>query len=104
MKKGTSVVLLSIISVLMAIVMVFAFIRFPVGTERYNSFLGAIELDYGMSDSAVYTLELDKTSDIPTDKYLHVNECGYTEAFKNDILCQRPSRNDFEIFYFVRLC
>ena len=41
------------------------------------------------------------TSDIPTDKYLHVNECGYTEAFKNDILCQRPSRNDFEIFYFA---
>lgn len=68
MKKGTSIVLLSILSVLMAFVLVITFARFPVGTNKsFNSVLGAIELDYGMSDSAVYTLELDKTSDIPED-------------------------------------
>lgn len=44
------------------------------------------------------------SSDIPTDEYLHVNECGYTEAFKTDIPCIRPPRNDFEMFYIASGC
>lgn len=68
MKKGTSIVLLSVISVIMAFLMVMTFARFPVGaTTNYNSVLGAIELDHGVSSSAVYTLTLDKTSDVPED-------------------------------------
>lgn len=67
MKKGTSIVLLSIISFIMAFLMVMTFVRFPIGVKQYNSVLGAIELDHGISPSASYTLTLDKTSDIPED-------------------------------------
>lgn len=69
MKKGTSIVLLTIISVLMAFMLVMTFVRFPVGTiKNYNSVLGAIELDHGMEKSVVYTLTLDADSDIPSDE------------------------------------
>ena len=85
MKKGTSIVLLSIISFIMAFLMVMTFVRFPVGVKQYNSVLGAIELDHGISSSAVYTLSLDKTSDIPEDMDevlstldYRLNELGYT--------------------------
>ena len=54
MKKGTSIVLLSIISAIMAFMLVMTFVRFPVGAvKNYNSVLGAIELDHGMEKSAV---------------------------------------------------
>ncbi len=60
--------LLSILSVIMAFVLVMTFVRFPVGTNKnYNSLLGAIELDHGMSESAVYTLELDPLTVAPSD-------------------------------------
>ncbi len=39
------------------------------------------------------------SSDVPTDEYMYVNECGYTEARKNSVDCMRPARTDFEIFY-----
>ncbi|MBQ3597143.1 MAG: hypothetical protein II988_04935 [Clostridia bacterium] len=68
MKKGTSIVLLSIISILMAFMLVMTFARFPIGTNKnYNSVLGAIELDHGMSDSVVYTYKMDPNSEIPED-------------------------------------
>lgn len=68
MKKGWSIVLLSIVSLIMAFLMVMTFARFPVGAANSTkSFLGAIELDHGMSESAVYTLTLDKTSKVPDD-------------------------------------
>ena len=68
MKKGWSIVLLSIVSLIMAFLMVMTFARFPVGAANSTkSFLGAIELDHGMSESAVYTLTLDKTSKVPED-------------------------------------
>lgn len=68
MKKGTSIVLLSILSVIMAFVLVMTFVRFPVGTNKnYNSLLGAIELDHGISESTVYTLELDPLTVAPSD-------------------------------------
>ena len=60
--------LLSIISAIMAFMLVMTFVRFPVGAvKNYNSVLGAIELDHGMEKSAVYTLTLNAESDIPDD-------------------------------------
>lgn len=68
MKKGWSIALLSFLSLLLAFVMVMTFARFPVGNNKnYNSFLGAIELDHGVSSDAVFTYELTKDSDVPED-------------------------------------
>lgn len=68
MKKGTSIVLLSIISFIMTALLVLSFISFPVNSKDYfNSSLGAIELDHGMSGSGVYTLSLGKKTDVPTE-------------------------------------
>lgn len=58
MKKKTSIALLSIISVLMAFMIVMTFIRFPVGMKNYNSVLGAIETDYDISGGHAFTLTL----------------------------------------------
>lgn len=41
------------------------------------------------------------SSDVPCSEYMHVNECGYTEAIKNSVDCKRPARTDFEIFYAI---
>ena len=41
------------------------------------------------------------SSDVPSEEYMHVNECGYTEAIKNSVDCQRQARTDFEIFYAI---
>ena len=67
MKKGTSIVLLSIISLIMAFLLVMTFVRFPVNVKNYNSVLGAIELDHGMSESGIYTLTLNQKTDAPTE-------------------------------------
>ncbi len=88
MKKGTSITLLSILSVLLAFLMVITFARFPVGAKKqFNGVLGAIELDYGMESSSVYTLELDKESDDPEDitevldtLSFRLNELGYKNS------------------------
>ena len=58
MNKGKSITLLSIISVLMACVLVFTFMRFEVGVKNYNSLLGAVELDYDLEGGVAYTLTL----------------------------------------------
>ena len=60
MSKGKSITLLSIISVLVAFVLVMTFIRFPIGINNYNSVLGAIELDYDIEGGTAYTLKLAK--------------------------------------------
>ncbi len=60
MKKKTSIVLLSIISVLMAFMIVMTFIRFPIGMKNYNSVLGAIETDYDISGGTAYTFTLSE--------------------------------------------
>lgn len=68
MKKNTSIVLLSIISLIMAVLLVFSFISFPINAkDYYDSSLGAIELDHGMSESGIYTLTLAKKADVPTE-------------------------------------
>lgn len=63
MKKGKAITLLSILSVLVAFVLVMTFIRFPVGIKNYNSALGAIELDYDIEGGVAYTMSLAKDNE-----------------------------------------
>jgi preprotein translocase subunit SecD len=64
MGKGKSITLLTIISVLMAAILVMTFIKFPIGVNKnYNSALGAIELDYDMEGGVAYTLSLAKDNE-----------------------------------------
>lgn len=63
MKKSTAIVLLSIVSFLMAFVLVFSFLRFPVGIHDYNSVVGAIDLDYDIEGGVSYTLSLNREND-----------------------------------------
>lgn len=63
MKKGKAITLLSIVCVLLAALLVCTFARFTVGVKDYNSFVGAIELDYDMEGGVAYTLELDEDND-----------------------------------------
>ena len=58
MNKSKSITLLSIISVIIAFVLVMTFIRFPIGIKNYNSLLGAVELDYDLAGGTAYTLTL----------------------------------------------
>ena len=68
MKKGVSITLLSIISVILAFLLAMTFARFPIGaSKQFNGVLGAIEYDFGMEQNSVFTLKLDKDSDHPED-------------------------------------
>lgn len=59
MSKKKSITLLSIISVVVAILLVLTFVRFPIGEiKTYNSALRAIELDYDIEGGTAYTLSL----------------------------------------------
>ena len=60
MKKGKSITLLSILSVLMAFLLAITFIRFEAGIYNFNSVLGAIELDYDLVGGHAYTYTLSK--------------------------------------------
>lgn len=67
MSKGKSITLLTIVSVLMAIIMVMTFVRFPIGIKEYNSALGAIELDYDVQGGVAYTLSLASDNEEEVD-------------------------------------
>ena len=63
MSKKKSITLLSIISVLVAFVLVMTFIRFPIGVKNYNSVIGAINLDYDLAGGTAYTLTLSEDNE-----------------------------------------
>ncbi len=60
MTKKKSIFLLIIVSVLLAALAVASFARFPVGIYDYNSFLGAISLDYDVEGGTAYTLTVSE--------------------------------------------
>ena len=60
MKKGKSITLLTVITLILAFLTVMTFIRFDVGTKTYNSVLGAIDTDYDISGGTAYTLTAAK--------------------------------------------
>lgn len=63
MSKKKSITLLSIVSVLVAFVLVMTFIRFPIGVKNYNSVIGAIDLDYDLQGGTAYTLTLSEDNE-----------------------------------------
>ena len=63
MKKKGAITLLSIISVILAFLLVMSFVRFPIGLYDYNSLVGAIDTDYDISGGVSYTLTLAKDND-----------------------------------------
>lgn len=60
MKKGKSITLLTILSILMAFLLVITFAQFDLGVKRFNSVLGAIELDYDISGGYAYTYKISR--------------------------------------------
>ncbi len=63
MKKSKSIVLLSIIGVIIAGLIVLSFLRFPVGIKNFNSFIGAVDLDYDLEGGVSYTLTLNRENE-----------------------------------------
>lgn len=60
MKKGKSITLLTVLTLIIAFLTVMTFARFPMGTKNFNSVLGAIQTDYDISGGTVYTLTTTK--------------------------------------------
>ncbi len=58
MKKGKAITLLSIISVVLAFLLVVTFLRCSVGLYNYKSLIGSIALDYDLTGGVEYTLTL----------------------------------------------
>jgi len=58
MSKGKSITLLTIVSLLVAFIMVMTFLQFPIGVKDYKSAVGAIELDYDLEGGVAYTMSL----------------------------------------------
>ena len=65
MSKKKSIILLSIVSVLMAAILVMTFIRFPIGVKDYVGVPGAIDLDYDIEGGVAYTLTLSEDNEVP---------------------------------------
>lgn len=64
MKKGKSITLLSILGVIMAVLIVLTFVKFPIGDVKiFNSFVGAYEKDYDLAGGYAYTLALSDEND-----------------------------------------
>ena len=63
MSKGKSIVLLSILSVIIAVLAFFAFVPLQLGVKKYNSFLGAAERDFDLKGGYSFTLTLDKDNE-----------------------------------------
>lgn len=104
MSKRKSTILLSIISVLMALLLVFTFVKFPVGeTKHYESAIGAIELDYDMKGGYAYELEptsINNVDDI--DSVLEVIQnrlvlLGYENAVVKAIRKNETGVKDYRI-------
>ena len=105
MGKGKSITLLSILSVIVAFVLVMTFVRFPVGIKNYNSLLGAVELDYDLAGGTAYTLTLaddneeeveDINQVIDTLEY-RLGELGYGAFSVKAIKSMDEGSVDYEI-------
>ena len=68
MGKGKSITLLTIVSIIMAFILVMTFIKFPIGVNKqYNSALGAIELDYDIEGGVAYTLSIASDNEVEVE-------------------------------------
>ena len=106
MSKGKSITLLSILSVIIAFVMVMSFIKFPVGEiKNYNSLLGAIELDYDLEGGVAYTLTLSEENEEEVEDIEEVVDVldyrlgalGYSAYSVKAIKSMKPGVEDYSI-------
>ncbi len=105
MKKGKSITLLTIISVLLAALLVMTFVRFPVGIYNYNSVLGAIALDYDLDGGTAYTLtlsddneeEVKDVNEVMSTLNTRLNELGYTNYDMTAIKSTEEGVEDYSI-------
>lgn len=107
MSKGKSITLLSILSVIVALVMVLTFARFPVGTiKTYNSALRAIELDYDIEGGVAYTLTLapdnenevkDNIDDVVETIKYRLDALGYSAFSVKALMSTEEGVEDYDI-------
>lgn len=105
MKKGKSIILLSILSVIMAALLVLSFARFPIGIKNYNSFLGAIDLDYDLAGGYAYTCtlsddnenEIEDTASFIKTVSDRVSALGYGTYSVKAITPTDETANDFKV-------
>ena len=107
MSKGKSITLLTIISVLMSLLLVMTFLRFPIGVKDYNSPIGAIKLDYDIAGGVAYTLALNenneeeideqKVQDVVEEISLRLEGLGYDTYVVKPLMNTDPYVKDYEI-------
>ena len=105
MSKRKSITLLSIISAVVAFVLVMTFVRFPIGIKDYNSVIGAIDLDYDLQGGTAYTLTLSKDNEekvedinkvVDTFEY-RLSELGYTLYSVKAVKSTNVNVKDYDI-------
>ncbi len=107
MSKGKSITLLTIISVLMSLLLVMTFLRFPIGVKDYNSPIGAIKLDYDIAGGVAYTLALNENNEEEIDEQkvqgvveeisLRLEGLGYDTYVVKPLMNTDPYVKDYEI-------
>ncbi len=107
MSKGKSITLLTIISVLMSLLLVMTFLRFPIGVKDYNSPIGAIELDYDIAGGVAYTLALNENNEEEIDEQevqgvveaimARLEALGYDTYVVKTLMNTDPYVKDYEI-------
>jgi len=104
MSKRKSIIFLSIISLLMAFLLVMTFIRFPVGTNKQYSFFKGIGQGYDFGGGTAYEVELLDSSDriedidevLETLKY-RLDALGYTNSSVKAIKSNDPAVKDYRV-------
>ncbi len=107
MSKGKSITLLTIISVLMSLLLVMTFLRFPIGVKDYNSPIGAVELDYDIAGGVAYTLALNENNEeeigekevqsVVESIRLRLESLGYNTHVVKPLMNTDPYVKDYEI-------
>jgi len=108
MSKRKSITLLTIISVILAIVLTMTFLRFEIGVKDYNSPVGAIELDYDMVGGVYYNLTLnqsdedqqvseEQTKEVASEIGQRLEFLGYTTYMVKTVKSTDENVQDFDI-------
>ena len=104
-KKGKPITLLSILCFVMVFLLVFTFLRFPIGIKNYNSVVGAIDLDYDIEGGIAYTLtlsdenveEVEDVDEVVETLRYRMRELGYQVFNVKAINSTEVGVEDYEI-------
>ena len=103
--KGKSITLLSILSFVLAFLIVMTFISFPVGIHNYNGVLGAMDLDYDLAGGTAYTLtiaddnleEVENVDEVVNVLRYRMSELGYQVFSVKALKSTETGVEDYEI-------